>query len=555
MTKSRIVIVFLGCILTLAACERRDLTEDKPSDESSGSSEASKADESSSGEAPNEQDSVDEDSAQEKPGDGEASDDEQNDEDDEEDQQAEAVQPSASPVITWKSCTDGAKRAYLCEFEAGGGAAICASETFVELRLARPDGSQSVHRHVGGEQKSVERCVYASPQRTDSSLTFHEQGQRLMFETHYVNPDSDYAQGADGSTRATITVAPTDGGVQKWRCTRLSEEATGGPENSTAVATRANRGETCERLRPPEIAVVRGSTHQDRERGGAKCGADPAPEAFIDKAAQSGAKELGFSADNKTGDREKRATHTVASYSTSGGEFSEPIASCATFFERTRAETEPETLGAPPFQVDVDFWRLRYDGHVFVDGAHDVCRDFCADESARAGDFIASSLEGLSHIGPIFSYKRSTSEAGGGGPPYHGDDWGTVDLRTMQPAALDALVEPESVLKALRNDSVIRRNEVLAEALSKADSLDAALSALNKEIGATGAYSFHYYNESKNVVAMRIAFRETTAGLSPNRMSQIGIWVTPREEWVAAFESARDAPEGGFYMTTSELDF
>lgn len=462
----------------------------------------------------------------------------------------------ADKQLRWRSCEDGAERALLCDFEGGGGAAICASDAFVELRLARPDGRQSVHRHPASEQQSVEHCQSSSPHRSDESLTFYERGQRLMFETHHINPKGDYAESTGESTEGTVTVIATNGDEQKWRCTSLSEEQMGIVATSAAVVLRQNKAETCEAVLPPQKAAIRSAPHQSRTADRATCGGESAPDAFVDKAAQADVENIHFSAANGTGQRNKPATYTVVSFETSGESFRDAIASCAEFFSRVREKGTPDIIGQPPYQVHADFWRLRYNGHVIVDGARDVCVDYCQDESASVGDFIASTLNAMSLVGPIFSYKGSTSEAGAGGPSYHGDSWETVDLRTMQPADIGALIDPDSALAALQNDSFIRRHQTLSDAVSEAETLSVALDAMRAEFEAVGPYAFHYYNSRKKLVAMRIAFREDIKrGTTPNRMSQIEIWVEPKKAWIPYFEAARNAPGGGFYMTNHEFDF
>ncbi len=545
MSTRRLPLLLLGLTLTLTACEKRDLNADD------SAADKTRAD-ASTDEQDEEADQDERDEEKDDTGDESADD---ASEDEESASDATAAEPRDEPELAgWDSCTDGAQRALRCDFADGGGAALCVSDRFLELRLARPDGGQSIHRHPAGPTPSVERCRYTSPRRTDSSYTFYETGQRLMVESHYINPRRDAADAADGGTDWSVTIAPRNAAPQTWRCADVDTDEGELARDTDAVAVRAGSGDTCDSLREPTLATVRGATHQARTTD-ATCGGDGAPAEFIGQAASADIGGMRFVADNADSDREKRATFTRVTLSGEADAWTEEIASCRSFFDRVRAQSDTTTLGRAPFEIDVGFGYIGYDGHRIVDMARDVCTDFCEAESAYAGDFIASDIEALSLVGPVLSYSRQTSEAAAGGPPYHGESWGAVDIRTMQPARFDALIEPASILTALEHDSYVRRHEDLSKAVSEADSLDTALDALRQKVDGVGAYSFHYYNARKNIVAMRIPFLESTAGLSPNRMSQIGLWVTPRAEWIPAFEAARNAPAGGFYMNNFDWTF
>jgi hypothetical protein len=220
-----------------------------------------------------------------------------------------------------------------------------------------------------------------------------------------------------------------------------------------------------------------------------------------------------------------------------------------------RAATEDRTVGAPPFQVDVDFGQLRYDGHRIFDAATDVCIDFCTRDDAVDGDFVQASFAGLSLVGPILSYTTTSEASDGGAPVQPRSEWGAIDLRTMQPASFDALIDTESALSALKKDTYIRRHDTLSTSVSEANSFRAALAALRTELDGVDGYAFHYYNPRTKLVALRIPFVEPNPEREAPSVSQIGIWVKPKPQWLPAFEAARRAPDGGFYMTNYSLTF
>ena len=542
------VIVLILCGLALG-CEKRDLSVDGREKERERGAVQSESDEDASNRAEDDQ-STDKSSF----GEGAASSSESaskpslagsSNGSDEASETGNAVDDASK--IVWDRCVDGAVAALRCEFPETGGAVLCASDSFLELRLATPDGAQSVHRHLSGARKSVEYCQFTSPHRVDESYTFYEAGQRLMVESHHVNPSSEYAEGSTGQTEWKVSLRRGSDDLQGWSCAKVTANDSL-LSDSKAVATRRSAGNTCETLRKPTIARER---RKIRETPDVSCGGEPAPEEFIDAVAAGRPGSLTFTANNAERDREKSAEFTTVTMEGDGEPKSSTIRSCRSFLERVRRRSEAAPLGAPPYRIRTNFGLARYDGHVVLDAPARTCRDFCTRESIH-GDFIGGSTRALSLVGPILSYSRETAEADAGVPPYHHQNWVSVDLRTMQTAKIDAIIESESVLDALKNDSFLRRRGDLSEKLSSADTLDAALAVLEKEFDAVGGYAFNYYNPSTNLVALRFGFRLDTAGSSKNRMSQLGLWVEPKSEWVAAFQTAREAPEGGFMMSNHD---
>jgi hypothetical protein len=534
----RCAVFAIGAILALAGCEKRDVDGDEPAAETT-------EDATTAPEAEDSDDDASGDEASKSDSDEPATD----DQDDQTREKAEPVEPAAE-AASWETCSDGAARVMTCAFEPDGGATLCSSTDFVELRLARPDGSTSVHRHRAGEAASVEKCGYSSPQRVDESVTFYERGQRLMVESHYINPESDYAKDASGETEWSVSVAATDGDKTTWSCVDPESDGLGPLDQSNAVALRPGSGDTCDSMLEPSVAKTRRAKLSPTA---SRCGGEQTSDEFIDAAARATSDKLRYRAAGSLAADDVEYTSIRLASSSGGAESA--VASCDSFFERVRAATEDRTVGAPPFQVGVDFGLLRYDGHRVFDAATEVCVDFCNQKGAIEGDFVDTSYEGLSLVGPILSYETTSESSAAGAKATQRAGWGALDLRTMQPASFGALIDTQSALAALKKDTYVRRHDTLSERVAAAESFDDALAAMRAELDGVEGYAFHYYNPRTGLVAMRIPFRQQTADAQTYSMSQIGIWAKPKAQWLPAFEAARNAPDGGFYMTNYSLTF
>lgn len=154
-------------------------------------------------------------------------------------------------------------------------------------------------------------------------------------------------------------------------------------------------------------------------------------------------------------------------------------------------------------------------------------------------------LRPLSAVGPVVSFAKAyTTYGAGGNRPSHGVvDW-TFDVRDGEAASFDALVTPGSLLNALKEDPYLTRT--LGEKLQDAQTVDAVFELWGTDDFARfGTYYFHRWSPERKEVAMRISFLERTSGLNPNELRELGIWVTPKAEFVSHFERAA-AGEGFF---------
>jgi hypothetical protein len=258
------------------------------------------------------------------------------------------------------------------------------------------------------------------------------------------------------------------------------------------------------------------------------------------------------------------------------------VQTCAQLYEQIRSHGRPRQLGAEPFAVQIDFGRIRLGDQTLFDEARTACQEgseeidaaylsrrdeetdgeaagdagepalpegqVCAGERCST-DYKTRQYRLLSLVGPIASLDERRSEAGGGGPPYHGQDWLSFDLRTGKPAHPLDLVEETSLEQALRADPVVR--ERLGEELGALGSAREILTRLLGKRGVQG-FAFHAYDRKKERVALRLAFHRELAGMLPNEVSQLGLWVKPRAEARAFFEQA--AAGKGLLLSTRGVE-
>ncbi len=210
--------------------------------------------------------------------------------------------------------------------------------------------------------------------------------------------------------------------------------------------------------------------------------------------------------------------------------------SCQKLYQEGRKHYRERQLGVPPWVLTVDFGLLQQGKKVIWD----VSR-YCLDEEDGIGasDYMQEKHEVLSLVGPWLTTSTRYDEAMGGGPPYHGHGWTTIDLRTSDKSSAPRKVyatevlEEQSLLEALQADSYLREThpELLARAKSAQEILE--------RLGETEAFAFYDFDERTGRVAVRIGFQEEICGMCPNALTQLGFWAKPRPEVLPHLRAAR----------------
>lgn len=252
------------------------------------------------------------------------------------------------------------------------------------------------------------------------------------------------------------------------------------------------------------------------------------------------------------------------------------VGTCAELYRQIRSHGQPRRLGSKEYSVRIGFGLIRAGDQVLLDDASAWCHEGTAeleeipsslqDMEAPSGedalpeglvcagercstDYSSRSYKLLSLVGPLLSLEENRSAAQGGGPPYHGQSWRSFDLRSGKQAHPLDLVEEKSLERALRADPVVR--ERLGPMLESLGGAREILEKLLREDELQG-FAFHAYDRKQKRVALRIAFHPDMAGMAPNEISQLGLWVTPRAEARRFFEQA--AAGEGFFLSTRGVE-
>lgn len=232
------------------------------------------------------------------------------------------------------------------------------------------------------------------------------------------------------------------------------------------------------------------------------------------------------------------ATAQVDAVGDSAGEFGQyEFRSCESLFARIEAESEPRRAGAVPWQIDVTPLSIRYDGS-------DIFSRSCLDRFECAYEHKSEEVRLDSLVGPILSYRGITMTSPCEAVPYGHPDFYTIDLRDGSAAELTALVQPESLLSALKEDRWVKE-KVPDKRLDDADSLEALLG--DSPMRQFQHYSFYDWDADRQKVAVRI-WKPHISGKWSGSFSFLGLWVSPRPEFREYFEAADE--ERGFYMTS-----
>lgn len=171
-----------------------------------------------------------------------------------------------------------------------------------------------------------------------------------------------------------------------------------------------------------------------------------------------------------------------------------------------------------------------------------VCAEF---EEPCSSDSVSVRWAVMSAVGPIVSLSASVGEALAGGPPYGGETWHTFDVRTGASAALDALLDTASLLKALRDEPSFRSqlSAAAVQELERAKDPHSLLQVVEREtalrFGPFGGHAFVESPDDQGLVPLLLGFEAVPAGFDYRRLKQVMLWVQPRAaalRWFAAAE-------------------
>jgi hypothetical protein len=231
---------------------------------------------------------------------------------------------------------------------------------------------------------------------------------------------------------------------------------------------------------------------------------------------------------------------------------------CRTFFAELRALRPATVHQNGIYQILADPYRLRTSKHVLIDGLESACDP---KDHTRVSP--------MSWVGPIvslnFDYYLEPDDDYG--REYVGESYRTLDLRTGEAAKLDALIEPASIVDAIKGDSWVqqfigRTEEHIADEKTSTEQKQEATALLAKFRRATDleelegllqeivssatrhdskpsfqGYAFYSYDAKKNRVALRLSLGSIGIG-GIGRATVLGLWVTPRQEFEELFRQA-----------------
>jgi hypothetical protein len=221
-------------------------------------------------------------------------------------------------------------------------------------------------------------------------------------------------------------------------------------------------------------------------------------------------------------------------------------ASCPKLYEQLRKYATPVQRGVPPWVLSIEPGRVRL-GNKPV---WDTSRYCISPQDSYPGDSLQVRHEVLSLVGPWLTVSYAESAALGGGPPYHGQYWNTIDVRASGPKTQEdkvyatQVLDEASLLEALKADTYVKENlPQFKDAQSAKELLDG--------LGNRLAFAFYDFDERTGRAAVRIGFQESQCGMCPNQTSQLGLWVKPKPELLPHLRAAKKGQ--GLLMSAGAL--
>ncbi|MFT6996143.1 MAG: hypothetical protein ACJA1P_002890, partial [Maribacter sp.] len=161
-------------------------------------------------------------------------------------------------------------------------------------------------------------------------------------------------------------------------------------------------------------------------------------------------------------------------------------------------------------------------------------------EPTECETFYASYYHPLSLVGPYYSYEYGVAPQEACGPMGNTLAITTVDLRTLQKVPLQELFTEKSILKALKNDSWIKKLAQLNNIpISKIETYKAFLYFLSETASMqflTHSFTVLGYNSTTNTAQVRFVAQEYM-GYDHHKHFQLGLTLRPKKHLKPVFKN------------------
>jgi hypothetical protein len=236
---------------------------------------------------------------------------------------------------------------------------------------------------------------------------------------------------------------------------------------------------------------------------------------------------------------------------------------CVAFYDTIRTAGVLRTTGSDSWPVTLEFGRMKNKDAVVLDGARGAClggyepladpASVCASNGRCGTDFLVVQTELLSIVGPFVAWSTTNTTKLGKSPVQAGTGWTDWNLSTNKPAAIADVVDSESLLKALKDDSWVR--QAIGDQLKSLATLDEMLATLDDHT--EGPEDFRYfafesYDVKKGKAKVELAFYRSWNPSGRNEPDHLVLTVLPRPEFRADFEAAEKGK--GFFTETPKVD-
>jgi len=201
--------------------------------------------------------------------------------------------------------------------------------------------------------------------------------------------------------------------------------------------------------------------------------------------------------------------------------------SCKAFMVELADASPQRLVGARDYRVAIAAGRVRHKSRAIYDVADTFCGGF--EEGACAGDYEERHTTLITLVGPVLTLSEEWGQRNGGGPPYHGALWKTVDLRTGKPAKLLDFVDEASLVAAIAKHKSLaeedpERSKRLATAKTWADAL--AILTLESERRALQSFAFVERDTKNGRVGLSLGF-EVFQGFGSYTVESLDVSVNP----------------------------